>query len=131
MDDPLFVRKSQGFRSSADDLQYLARLHEIVRFRIIAEVPALEILHRDVGEPTLFADIIDGDDVRMVEPAGGFRLAKETRSGFHELGLAEFTGERNGLDRNHAVNGRIAPQVDDSHRAASDLALELVTAEAL
>ncbi len=123
--------KSQRFGRAADDLQHLARLHEIVGFRIVAQVPALEIFHRDIGEAALLADIVDGHDIRMIEAAGGFGLAKKTRSRFDEFGVAEFTGERYGLDRHHAVDGGIAAQVDDAHGAASDLPLELVAAEAL
>ncbi len=94
-------------------------------------MPALEIFHRDVGQPALLAHIIDGDDVRMIESAGGLRLAKKACARLGQLGIAEFAGQRNGLDRHHAIDGRVAPEVDRAHGAAPDLALELIAAEAL
>src|SRR5260370_33937124 len=94
-------------------------------------MPAFELFHRDIGESGLFADIVDGHDVRMIETAGGLRLAKEACSRLDEFGIAEFTGERYGLDCHQAVDGRVATQIDNPHRAASDFAFELVAAEAL
>ena len=87
--------------------QHFARLQQVVGLRIVAQMPTLQILHGDVGEPALLADIVDGHDVRMIEPAGGFGLAKKTRPGLDEFGVAEFAGQWNRLDRHHAVDGGI------------------------
>lgn len=40
------------------------------------------VRHRDERLPVRVADLIDGGDVRMIERAGGARLAQEPRRGF-------------------------------------------------
>ncbi len=67
----------------------------------------------------------------MIEPPRSFGLAEESRSRLSKFRIAEFAGERNGLDRDQAIDGGISAQIDDAHRAAADFALELVAAEAL
>ncbi len=67
----------------------------------------------------------------MIEAAGGFGFAEEARSRLDQFGIAEFAGQRNGLDRDQPVDGGVAPQIDDAHGAAADLALQLIAAEPL
>ena len=92
---------------------------------------ALQIFHRDIGESAFLAHIIDRHDIRMIEAPRSFGLPKEPRSRFGELRIAELAGERDGFDRDQAIDGGIAAQVDDAHGAAADFALELVAAETL
>src|SRR5580692_9617483 len=92
---------------------------------------AFQIFHRDICKSTLFPHIIDGDDVRMIETSRSFRFSKETGSRFGEFGFAEFTCEGDGLDRDGAINGGIAAEIDDPHGASADFALELISPETL
>src|ERR1700733_7808984 len=67
----------------------------------------------------------------MIEPPGRFRLTEKTRSRLDQLGITEFAGQGNGLDGDQAIYGGIAPQIDDAHGAAPNLALQMVPSEAL
>ena len=67
----------------------------------------------------------------MIEAARSFRLAEEPRSRFGEFGFAELAGERNGLDCDQPIDRGIAAQIDDTHGAAADFALELIAAQPL
>ena len=78
--------------------------------------------------PAVLAEIVDRDDVRMVEPPGRLRFAAEAR----DHGLGVLAGELIGADRlqrDDALDHRIVAFVDDAHRAAPDLAPDLVFAE--
>jgi len=46
-----------------------------------AQVLPLDQLHHDVGERALLADVVDGDDVRVVERRGGPRFLLDARKG--------------------------------------------------
>ena len=71
--------------------------------------------HGDVGDVVLFAHIVDGDDVGVLQPAGGLGLAvkalEQTGIGGHASG--------DGLDGDEAVDDRIASAVDHAHGAAT------------
>ena len=126
----LLVRESQGIRDPRHQIQYLARLQQIAVRRVIAQVAPLEVFHCNIRKAALFSHIIDGHDVRMVEPPGGFGLAEEPRPGFIEFAFDEFAGQRNRLDRDQAVDGGVAAEVHDAHGAAAVLAFELISSEA-
>ena len=46
----------------------------------LAERLAVDVLHRDVGQPLMLVDVENGDDVGMTQRAGGLRLAREALS---------------------------------------------------
>ena len=64
----------------------------------------------------------------MVEAPGGLRLAEEAPLVRLGLGIGE-SPSADGLDRDDAIDQRIARLVDDTHRALRDLAEDLVAAE--
>src|SRR5207302_11149676 len=92
-----------------------------------AELDSLEKLHRHVGEVAFLPEIVDGDDAGMRELAGGL--------GFEEKPLVEFLApfriirKDDGLQRDDAVESRVLGLVDDPHRAAAQLAEDLVAAD--
>ena len=63
------------------------------------------------------ADIVDGDDVRMVERGGGPGFQDEAPLA---LGIAHLCG-RQKLERHEAVQARVAGFPDDTHSAAAQL----------
>src|SRR5262245_55731841 len=95
----------------------------------IAERLPGEKFHGDVSKLLVLARVVDGDDIRVVEAARAFGLAKKPPARLLELLVAEFAREPDRLDRHDAVDLRIAPLVDDRHRAPADFALDLVAAE--
>src|SRR2546429_3710951 len=92
-----------------------------------AELDSLEKLHRHVGEVVFLPEIVDGDDMGMRELARGLGFEEETLVEF----LAPFRVVRkdDGLQRDDAVESRVLGLVDDPHRAAAQLAEDLVAAD--
>ena len=87
MDDVLPVRVAERVGDPRGDRHHPGHRQQCLRLGVRDQILALEQLHGDEAQIMLFAGIVDGDDVRMIEPAGGFGLAEETR-----LRLVEFIG---------------------------------------
>jgi len=87
-----------------------ARLHRL------AQVHAVNELHQQKEEPARLAEVIDRDDIRVVEPGQNPGLAVEA---FGECGIG---GQRlrQELERNQAVEPRLAGLEDDAHAALAD-----------
>ncbi len=77
----------------------------------------------------LLAGIEDGDDVRVVQPAGGFRLAEEALLHVGQFLFVEFLRQRHGLDRDHAVDLGVTAQIDHAHGPLAQFLLDLVAAQ--
>jgi hypothetical protein len=92
---------------------------------LFAQRLALDVLVDDEAKAAGLADLVDGDDVRVVEGGGGARLQLEAR---HAVGVG---GERAGeeLERDAAAEALVHGEVDLAHPAAPDLALDAVVAE--
>src|SRR5260370_17237852 len=95
---------------------------------MIAQMTPLQVFHGYIRKATFLADIIYRYDVRVVEPAGSLRFAKEACPGLDQFGIAEFARQRDCLDGHRPVDGGVAPQIDDPHRPAPDLAPPFPTA---
>jgi len=74
---------------------------------------ALQHLHREIGRAFVLADRIDLHHVRMIDPGEDARLAHEA---LQVLGLAVPVA-RLQLDRQLALQGRVAGAIDDAHTA--------------
>ena len=81
-------------------------------------------LHHDEADAVLLADIVDGGDVRVVEPRREARLLLEPRP---PLGVGGDFGRQH-LDRNVAVEPGVGGLVDRTHAALADLGDDLVVA---
>ena len=88
---------------------------------------ALEELHRHVEEAVLLPEVVHGDDVRVVEERRRLRLALEALQGLVAGG--DPGAER--LQGHEAVEDRVPGLVDLAHRAAAELADDLVLADPL
>ena len=109
-----YARPVGNLRGDVGDA--LRRQHD-ARVEDLAQRAPVEELHRDVrGVPGL-ADVVDRDDVRMVEAPGGLRFAEE--AALVRLGLGVGQPEADRLDRDQAVDQRIARLVHDTHGAAA------------
>ena len=91
----------------------------------LAQVAALEELHRHVGEAVLLAEVEDGDDVRVVELRRGLGLALEARRKSGSSARAR----RDRLEGHVAVQERVVGLVDLAHRALADLPDDPVLAD--
>ena len=126
MDDAARVRR----RERAGDLDGIVERRGN-RQRPLRQQPierrAVHQLHRDEGRPRVLADLVDGDDVRMVQRRGGLRLADEAAM---PLGVRR-RFRRQHLDRNRTPEPRIDGAVNDTHPAAADFSLDPVVRNGL
>src|SRR4029079_9894752 len=108
----------------------LAEIEARAAIQMLAQAGALDVLHRDERDVLVFAVLVNADDVRMLEPAGGFRLVLEAR---HVLGgeLRRDVVFAYRLDRDEARDVRVVRLVDDPHRPLAEDAADLVLAETL
>ena len=86
---------------------------------------ALEILHHQVVDVAVAADVVHHADVRMGERGHGARLALESQP---SLGIR---GEilRQDLDGDRPIEPRVAGLVDLAHAAGAERRLKLIRAE--
>src|SRR5262249_40949702 len=67
VDHALVVRVLQGVADLRYDLQRLSR-GQRPTLQEVTQVPAVHVLHREVVKAARVTEIVDGDDIRMVEP---------------------------------------------------------------
>ena len=79
MDHALRVREGERVGDAANDQRGLRRRRAPAFLAQLAQVAALQQLHRDVGAVVADAGVEHGDDVRMAQAAGGARLVEEQR----------------------------------------------------
>ena len=127
MDHALRVRERERVGDAADDQRRLRRRRAPAFLAQLAQVAALEQLHRDVGALVADAGVEDGDDVRMAEAAGRARLVQEQRVERLALLLGDLDVER--LDRDQARQQRIVRREDRAEAAFAELVLERVAAD--
>ena len=89
------------------------------------ECLALDELHAEVNEIFLLTDVIDGNDVGMIQPAGSFGFELQALDQLRAV--AETLLDRNGLQRDRAADDLIVSLVDDAHRTTSQFGNNLVT----
>src|ERR1700733_15148747 len=77
VNDALGVRTVEGVGDLDAEIEKFVQLHRLSVDRALQGL-AFEQLHRDEVAATLFADLINGANARMVEGGGGPRLALKT-----------------------------------------------------
>ena len=88
------------------------------------EVHALEQLERHEGLPLVIAELVDGDDVRVLEPGRGLALTEEARPG-----VLVRLPERHDLQSHVPFERLVAPPVDRPHRPLAQEVHDLVAAD--
>ena len=81
---------------------------------------ARQVFHGDVGDPFVFTELVDGDDVAVAQRGRGGRLAPEARQQMR----VRVTGQH--LDSHEAVYGRIQGAEDLAAAAPAQFFLNLV-----
>ena len=96
------------------------------RFKRLAQLFAFEQFGDDIGRAFVLADIVDGEDVRVIERRGGAGFLLEAAQ---TVGI---TGELGGqhLDRDLATESRVFCQIDLAHSAGAELRDNLIMIEA-
>ena len=124
MDDPLLVRRFEGFGNLLRDRQRLVERDRAER-DALRQVLTLDELHHDRTHTATFLEAVDVRDVRVIDGRQCLRFAREPRE---PIGVA---GERVGQDlqRDVAIELRIARAEDLAHSARADAGDDFVDAE--
>ena len=93
----------------------------------VLQALAFKKLHRDEGYAGVFAELIDGDDIGVIEAAGRFRFAQKTLFDFSQNFLRQLGVER--LERDRTLDRGVEAVIHRAHRAAAELGDDLVAAE--
>src|ERR1051325_994159 len=86
---------------------------------------ALDKFHREEVLAAMFPNVVDGDDVWMLEGAGGLGFGGETS----DKRVAGEFAEEEGFDGNNAIEGNLARAKNDAHAAASDFFEQFIIAD--
>jgi len=92
-----------------------------------AEGLAFHVFHGDKRMAGLFADIVDGADVGMIEGGSGLGFALKTGKG----ALVSDDGEGKKLERDEAMEASVLRFVDDAHAASADFFDDAVVGDGL
>jgi hypothetical protein len=124
---PFRMRERERVGDAADDQRRLRGRRAPAFLAQLAQVAALEQLHRDVGALVADAGVEDGDDVRMAEAAGGARFVQEQRVERLALLVGDLDVQR--LDGDQARQQRIVRREHRAEAAFAELVLERVAAD--
>ena len=124
VDDPRPVRSRKAVGNGRADLRRLAPSHRTTH-EPLAQGLALEQLGDRVGDAILGAEIVDGEDIRMIEPGDRLGLSLEARDAFRVLS----DRCRQHLDRHVPIEPLVARPVDLAHPTLADLLDDAVVAE--
>ena len=126
MEDGALVRVVDGpgdFHEEACGLAGIER--DGVCGQALSERAAFDELHAEKRTPVLLAHLVNGNDIRMVEPGGGLGLGTES---LHLPLAGELAGEHQ-LECDHAIKGQIARPIHHTHTAVGDLLEQVVAAQ--
>jgi hypothetical protein len=126
--DAVAVAVIQRPQHAVGDLRGPLRQQPPVFPEQIAQGPAVDVLHHDVGDrgraDHVLASVVDSHDGRVIERGGGLRLAPEP--GLESLVSGQVIAQR--LHRDNAVETNVAGPEHLGHPAAPDDPVELVAA---
>ena len=119
VDDVVFVGKSQtlcNLRNPVDQGRYDG--HRSSFGENVLELLAVEEFHGHVGDVFIAANVINGDDIRVIESTGRLDFLLKARFEFFNLIATQV--KIHGLDRDGAVDHGVDRLIDDPHRALPD-----------
>ena len=125
MDDPLLVRRFERLGNLLRDRQRLVERDRAARDPL-RQILALDQFHDERAHAAGFLEAVDVRDVRMVQRRERLRFAREPRE---PIGIVR---ERVGqdLERDVAIQLRVAGAIHLAHAAFADLGGDFVDAEA-
>jgi hypothetical protein len=134
VDDALGVGVVEAFGSLAEELEDDGGSGGADLVEQGGESAPGDVLHGDEGDGFAgahfgVADLVDGDDVGMGEPAGGLGFALEALLHVAALGFVGDVVEFDGLEGDVAADDGVEAAVDDAHAAAAELLTHFVGAE--
>ena len=111
MDDAAPVSIGEAVQGVDDDIEALREGERVTAPDQFREVGALDELHGDVEVLAGVTEVVDRDDIRVLEGAGGPRLAHEPLA---QHGIAGDDCAHD-LDGQVAVEDRVVGAIDDAH----------------
>jgi hypothetical protein len=93
VDDTGAMRRSQRVGGLRDDLERCGGARKIAARQPLGERLPGDELHHEVELVALLAEVEDRHDVRMVQPRGDPRLAREARCGLSGIAVPRGCGE--------------------------------------
>ncbi len=78
MDNAAFVCIGERVGSPRSDFDDRRQRQQRVCLRVMGQMVAGQILHRDVGKVVFVSGIVDRNDIGVIQPPCGFRFAEET-----------------------------------------------------
>ncbi len=105
-------------------LQRLGRAQALGGYHLV-ERPALDVLHYDEVHAVVAVDVVEGDDVGVIQRAGGLGLLDEALLASR---IGRFAGGQD-FDRHGSVEVSVASLVDDAHAALPELRFNSVVVE--
>jgi hypothetical protein len=119
VDDVVAVRVIERRGDSASETDNFVHGHELLPVETLAERLPLDVGHHVIEETIDFARVVQRQNVRMIQSRGSLDLAQKAigpqRSG--KLGMQD-------LQRNETLVLAILREVDGSHAAAAELAVD-------
>ena len=112
-----------------DGKRDLARNERLVAVQDFFERRAIHALHEDVGQPVLFGDVVDGDDVGMRKHPGRLRFAEQALAQAFALGIVGEIGQADGFDGDNPADGGILGAVNHAGRTTAELVQNPVSAD--
>ena len=109
----------KGELCSRGDLKWQASF-----FQTLLERLPIDILHNEVMNPVLFANVVERADVRVVQAADGLSFALESFTQIRAVGQML----REDFDRNRAVEASVGGAIHFSHTARTELVGDFVWA---
>src|SRR6185369_10636390 len=103
------IERTEQFAHDARDFFYRKTL--VLRKMVLQFAPDYE-LHRDKRDIAVLTEIIDGDDVRMIEPPRSLGLALKARDHFGRAVAFELVAADR-FQRNRALDARVDSFVND------------------
>ena len=125
--EPGLVGGAERRRRLADDLERLVGGQAPPPLDPRLERLAVHPLHHDVGDAAVLADLVDGDDARVLELGRAAGLGQDLLA--HGGAVGARAAGVDELDRHGAVEGDVARLIDPAHAAAADQRLETAGAE--
>ena len=115
VDNALSVRERQRLRDLSEDPKRLVWI-ERLGFNKLAKVHAVHVLHREVVHVFVLAEVVDGNNVRMIEPRHSSGFAGKA---FREQIIAsEFTGQD--LECDYSIELFLSSFEDAAHAAGPE-----------
>src|SRR5205085_1797938 len=129
VNNTLAVRIVERVENLRHDLHNGCRRETLVALEAFLELAPFDELHGDEPGAAFFSEIVDRNDVGVTQASGGLRLASKARDDVLRVLARELIGADR-FQRDDAFDERIVAFVNDAHGAATDLAPDLILAEA-